>query len=279
MILALINNKGGVAKTTTAVNLAAAIATQKQRVLLVDLDSQAGASLCMGVRRADLQPSVADLLVRDMPIREVIRKTSLENLDLITGSNELAGSDVAMGRMDLKESRLKRVLDPVRSDYAHIIIDCPPSLSLLSVNALLAADMYLVPVTPQVLTISGMASLIEEVNALCERNIGEVAELMGFLLTMVDYRNRTTGDLVNAMRQNWKDFIFKTEIRINVKLAEAPAQGKTIFDYAPQSTGAASYKQFAREFLQRVKQYESGEFPNEQPEAEAQVSETAAANS
>jgi chromosome partitioning protein len=251
VIVALINNKGGVAKTTTAVNLAAALAGETQRVLLIDLDSQAAASLSLGLRRAELKPSSADLLLRDQPIRNVIRRTRIDGLDLISGSNELAGADVAMSAVEGKESKLKRLLEPVLSDYASVIVDCPPSLSLLSVNALLAADYYVVPVTPHYLTLGGLASLVQEVNSLCGREQGPVANLMGFVLTMVDYRNRTTENLVKSVREHWKDYMFKTEIRVNVKLAEAPSFGQTIFDYAPTSTGAKSYLQLAKEVVQR----------------------------
>jgi chromosome partitioning protein len=144
----------------------------------------------------------------------------------------------------------------VRNAYATIIIDCPPSLSLLSVNGLVAADYYIVPVTPNYLSLGGLASLIEEVNALSDRMGGDVAELLGFLLTLVDYRNRSTQDLVQALRENWKDNVFKTEIRVNVSLSVAPSLGKTIFDYAPNSTGAQSYRDLAREVVRRCKTVE-----------------------
>ena len=251
MILALINNKGGVAKTTTAVSLAAALVEDNQKVLLVDLDSQAAASLSVGFRRAELKPSSADILLRDEPIRNVIRSTRITGLDLIAGSNELANADVLMSGFPNKEIKLKRALETIRSDYSSIIIDCPPSLSLLSLNALLAAERYLVPVTPHYLTLGGLASLIQEVNRLCERKIGEVAELIGFLLTMVDYRNGTTVKLVEAVRASWQDIIFRTEIRVNVKLSEAPSFGKTIFEHAPGSTGAKAYRQLAQEVKSR----------------------------
>jgi chromosome partitioning protein len=254
MILALINNKGGVAKTTTAVNLAAALAIGKQRVLLIDLDSQGAAGLSLGVARADFTPSIASALLHSEPLANLIRKTTIENLDLVTGCNELARFDVALGNLEAKERRLQTALATVQANYDHIVIDCPPSLSLLSLNALVAADAYLVPVTPHVLTISGLASLIEEVNQLCDRNNGDVAELLGFLLTMVDYRNGTTTRLVEAMRSSWKDNVLKTEIRINVKLAEAPSVGRTIFEHAPKSSGAQTYRALAREVVQRWKE-------------------------
>jgi len=256
MILALINNKGGVAKTTTAVNLAAALAVGKHRVLVIDLDSQGAAGLSLGVARSAFSPSIAAALLHSEPLSTLIRKTNVENLDLITGDNELARFDAALGTLEAKEHRLKNALEATRGNYDHIIIDCPPSLSLLSLNALVAADAYLVPVTPHVLTISGLASLVEEVNQLCDRMDGDVAELLGFLLTMVDYRNGTTTTLVEAMHSSWKDHVLKTEIRINVKLAEAPSVGRTIFEHAPKSSGAQTYKALAREVVQRWKEFQ-----------------------
>ncbi|HYF51245.1 MAG TPA: ParA family protein [Planctomycetota bacterium] len=280
MIVALINNKGGVAKTTTAVNIAAGLCGKGSRVLLVDLDSQAAASLSLRVRRADLRPSIADVLLHAKPPREVIRKTTLENLDLFTGSNELAAVDSQLATDPERDFRVRRVLDEVYDDYAHIVIDCPPSLSALSVNALVASDYYIVPVTPSFLTLGGLASLVEEVNALHKRLDGDVAGLLGFVLTMVDYRNGTTQKLVESVRAGWKDLVFKTEIRVNVKLSEAPSVGKTIFQHAPTSSGAKAYRDLCKELLRREKELESPEpspVEGANPTAETVPSSTEAA--
>jgi len=269
MIVALINNKGGVAKTTTAVNIAAGLAGKGARVLLVDLDSQAAASLSLGLRRADLRPSIADVLLHSKPPREVIRKTYLPDLDLFTGSNELAAVDSQLATDPERDSRVRRVLEEVGSDYAHIVIDCPPSLSALSLNALVASDFYIVPVAPTFLTLGGLASLVEEVGSIHKRLDGDIAGLLGFVLTLVDYRNGTTQKLVESFRAGWRDLVFKTEIRVNVKLSEAPALGKTIFDHAPASSGAKAYRELCKELLRREKELdasaESAAGPSQSP--------------
>jgi chromosome partitioning protein len=243
----------------TAVNIAAGLSGKGARVLLVDLDSQAAASLSLGLRRADLRPSIADVLLHAKPPREVIRKTYLPDLDLFTGSNELAAVDSQLATDPERDFRVRRVLEEIGNDYAHIVIDCPPSLSALSVNALVASDYYIVPVAPSFLTLGGLASLVEEVNALYKRLEGDVAGLLGFVLTMVDYRNGTTQKLVESVRGGWKDLVLKTEIRVNVKLSEAPSFGKTIFQHAPTSSGAKAYRELCKELLQREKELESGD--------------------
>jgi chromosome partitioning protein len=270
MILALINNKGGVGKTTTAVNLAAALAESGQRILLIDLDSQGAASLSCGLRRAELKPSMADVLLRSMPAAEAVRSTNMENVDLLTGSGELANADLLLAQAPRREIRLREAIVPIRSNYDSILIDCPPSMSLLSTNALLAADSYIVPVAPHYLALGGLASLLEAINRLVDLGHGEVAELLGFLLTMVDHRNKTTAALVDSLRKSWGDNVFKNEIRINVRLSEAPSQGKSIFEYAPSSAGAKAYKAFAREVRAR-----HAEWFEEEP---AEPAETAAKN-
>jgi len=251
MILSLINNKGGVGKTTTAVNIAAGLARDGQRVLLIDLDSQGAASLSCGLRRTDLKPSIADVLFQNTPIETVIRQTNTPNLSLLPGSAELANADVHLSTAPAREQTLRNVLETLRSKFDSIIIDCPPSLSSLSANALVASDQYLVPVPPHFLAIGGLASLLDAVNQLFESSDGQVADLMGFVLTLVDYRNRSTTEVVQSLRESWKENVLTTEIRINVKLTEAPSHGQPIFEYAPDSTGAKFYRSLAKEIVER----------------------------
>ncbi|HXQ24734.1 MAG TPA: ParA family protein [Candidatus Acidoferrales bacterium] len=250
MIIALVNNKGGVGKTTTAVNLAGGLASKARRVLLIDLDSQGSASLSLGVARDALSPSSAAPLFDSVPIRSAIRQTAVAGLDLLTGSMELANADLVLADMPGRESRLKTALAPIRSDYAFIIMDCPPSLSLLPINALVAADGFIVPVVPHYLALEGLVNLMNAVDRVRE-GIGTVATLLGLVLTLVDYRTRVASEIAAMIREHYKGHVFRTEVRVNVRLTEAPSFGKTIFDYAAASTGAEAYRHLAAEVLQR----------------------------
>ncbi|MDB4931590.1 MAG: Cobyrinic acid ac-diamide synthase [Myxococcaceae bacterium] len=252
MIIALVNNKGGVAKTTTAVNLAAGLATRTRRVLLADLDSQGSASFSLGVARADLAPSSAEVLLDGVPIRSAIRPTSVEGLDLLTGSMALANADLALADVKGRERRLAEALAPVRDDYAFILLDCPPSLSMVPINALVAADAFLVPVTPQYLAVEGLVNLMEATELL-RRGTGARASLLGLVLTQVDRRPKVTGEVIDLIRGHYGDRVFKTEIPINVRLSEAPSFGQTIFGHDPSSSGAEAYRRLATEVLQRCR--------------------------
>jgi len=252
MILAIVNNKGGVGKTTTAVNLAAALAGKNRRVLLVDLDSQGSASLSLGIPRAELSPSSAEVLLEGESLSEAIRKTEVEGLDLLTGSIALANADLRLSETRGRESLLKGVMEPIRGDYGFIVVDCPPSLSLLPINALVSCDYYMVPVVPHYLALEGLVNLTDAVERV-RQGIGTGASLLGFLLTMVDYRLRVTHEIVKMIRDHYKGKVFKAEVRVNVRLTEAPSFGQTIFDYDGSSTGSQAYRRLATEVLQRVK--------------------------
>ncbi len=251
MIVALVSKKGGVGKTTTTVNLAAALARRGRRVLLVDLDSQGSASLSLGLGRGTSDRSAADILLGDTSVRDAIRPTATPGLDLVPASVDLLHADLELGVLRQKERRLADRIAPVRDDYDFIFLDCPPSLSLLPVNALVASDGFIVPVVPQYLAWEGVSNLVAAAQRLTSR-VGVKAPLLGLLLTMVDYRLKATRSTVDAIREGFGTEVFAVEIRVNVRLAEAPGAGQTIFDYDPHATGAVAYSLLAEEFLLRL---------------------------
>ena len=251
VVVAIANNKGGVGKTTTAVNLAAAFAGPRRNVLLVDLDSQASASLWLGVDRGRLNPSSASCLLHDFPVVRAIRATRVPHLDLLTGSIELANADVALADVKGRELALKNLLARVRPRYEAIILDCPPSLSLVGVNALVAADAVIVPVTPQHLAAEGLVSLLLSLDKVRNR-LGTRGQLLGILLTMVDSARPASSRVRASLRARFRDDVFHTEIAMSRALEEAPARAGTIFEYAPRSRSAVAFRHLAREALERL---------------------------
>lgn len=246
MIIALVSKKGGVGKTTSSVNLSAAMARAGRRVLLVDLDPNAGASLSLGAKRSTFGPGSAGVLNHQVTAREAVRPTGCSGLDLIPASVDLRSfeAEVNVGRGG--EKLLAERLSPIRSEYDFIFLDCPSSLCLLSRNALAAADAFVVPAVPHFLALEGLEQLV----ATAERmrlKLGEAARFLGIVLTVVDYRVNLTRANVSAIRQRFGDKVFAIEVRTNVRLAEAPAYGKSIFDYDPHATGATAYALLADE--------------------------------
>ena len=251
MIIAFINSKGGVAKTTTTVNVGASLAMAGQRVLVCDLDSQASASFSLGVARADLEPSLYLALLDEAPLSSLIRSTATANLSLVTGSMALANADVALADVSGRERQLARALETVRADYDFILLDCPPSLSLLSVNALVAAEGFVVPVTPHYLALEGLVNLFEAVTRLQKSGLCS-ARLLGIVLTQADYRAKMTGEIAAMIRAHYGQAVFASEIRVNVKVSEAPSFGQSVLSYAPASPGANAHRFLAGELLGRV---------------------------
>ena len=249
MIVAVVNNKGGVGKTTTAVNLGAALASSERRVLLVDLDSQASASIWCGVRRGRLRPSAASVLLHDFPVEQAVRTTATPNLDILTGSIELASADLALGDVKGRESTLKHALHQLQSRYEFMVLDCPPSLSLIGVNALVAADGLVIPVPPQPMALEGLTHLLGSIETV-RRRLGTHARILGVLITMAGHDG---APLQDRLRAEYRDRIFHTVIQVSRSLQEAPGVCKTIFSHAPRSRAADEFRRLAGEVLERLR--------------------------
>ena len=252
----VINNKGGVGKTTTAVNLAAGLADRGRDVLLVDLDSQGSASVSLGVDHDDLSPSSADVLFGDRSVESAIRSTSRSRLDLLTGSLELANADVRLKKQKNGQHRLKQVLSAVEDRYQTIIIDCAPSTSILSVNALVAADAFIIPVNPSYLALEGVVSLGEVVRRV-RKGMGEAAPILGLVLTMVGDGTADEEETMNELRSHYGGKVFDTEIRRDPTLEEAPSRSQDIFQYDIDSRGAFDYGKLVDEVEERLHRYGS----------------------
>ena len=251
VMIALVNNKGGVGKTTTAVNLSAGLALSDRRVLLADLDAQGSASLSLGLHRPDLSPGTAEVLLEGLPVVKAIRPGA-GGLDILPGSMDLASADLVLSDVTGREAVLGGALKPVLGAYDFIVLDCPPSLGLLTVNALTAADHYIIPVTPDYLALEGLVNLMDAVGKI-RTGIGAAADLLGILLTLADYRLNVTEEIGRMIRGYYGRQVFKAEVRGNVKLKEAPSFGKSIFDYDKGSSGAEAYRLLTKEVLNRIK--------------------------
>jgi len=252
MILALVNVKGGVGKTTTAVNLSAVFAETGLKVLFLDLDPQGSASFSFGIPYEETKPSVYEALVGGCPLTELMRPTPVENVHLITSSMDLSDSDGKLARMSDPKRRVARALEPVRPAYDMIIIDCPPGLSLLSVNGLAAADAFIVPIVPHDLSMEALGRF-----TLAVKDLDLPANLLpaelGILLTMTDQRTKLTAEMVGEIRKVYGTRLFTTEIPVNVRLAEAPGYGMTILQYESWSPGAQAYRKLGGEVLRRAR--------------------------
>ena len=252
-VIPVINNKGGVGKTTTAINLAAGLSRAGARVLLVDLDSQGSASLALGITREQQHPSSADVLFGEAPSEAAIRRLDSAGFDLMPGSIELADTDVRLAQIQRRERRLDTLLRPLRDDYDIILLDCPPSTSLLAVNAVIAADAFLIPLLPSYLGLEGIVSLGEVISR-ARKNLGYVAPVLGILLTLVDYGKEGTQQIINQVRNHYGDKVFDTEISPDVGLEDAPGYKQTIFEFDETSQGAREYAALTQEVIERLRE-------------------------
>lgn len=252
VVIAVVNNKGGVGKTTVSVNLAAAMASARRRVLLIDLDSQASASLWCGIDRSHLRPSSASCLLDGAPLLHAVRPTTVPHLDIVPGSSELANADLALGSVPGREVALKQCMQRLRGHYDMAVLDCPPNMSLVGVNAIVAADGLVVPVTPQHLAVEGLISLLGSVDKVRAR-LSTHTRLLGILLSMVEPGRAAGSELRERLRAQYRDHVFHTEILSSAALQDAPAASRTIFQAAPRSRSADAFRRLAGEVLERLR--------------------------
>ena len=247
-VFAVTNQKGGVGKTTTAINLAASLAANDIKVLVIDSDPQGNCTSGLGVSKDADKPSLYHVLLGDTHPRDAVRPTDFEGLSIITADKNLVGANLEMVDLDRREFRLRDRIAEIRNDYQFIVIDCPPALDLLTLNALLAADSVLVPIQCEFFALEGVSELMDTIDRIREA-FQHPLEIEGILLTMYDDRTNLTRQVAADLKEFFKDEVFRTVIPRSIRLAEAPSFGKPIISYDPRSKGAESYIQLAKEIL------------------------------
>lgn len=250
-VIAIINQKGGVGKSTTAVNLSAALSEMGRKVLLVDFDPQGNSTSGFGIEKEDLEQCVYDALLNDVPVEELIEDTNSKKVFVVPATIQLAGAEIELVSAMARETRLKELLESVRDQFDFIFIDCPPSLGLLTINALAAADSVLIPIQCEYYALEGVTKLLESMRMVKQR-INKELETYGVLMTMFDSRTSLSNQVVDEVKSYFGDVVFNTLIPRTVKLSEAPSFGMSIIDYAPNNKGAKAYMNLAKEVISRA---------------------------
>jgi len=247
-IIAVANQKGGVGKTTTTVNLGASLAYNGKKVLLIDMDAQGNATSGLGIKKGEVDRDIYDVLINEEPLEDVVLASSRDNLSVVPATIQLAGAEVELTSLMARETRLKSAVESVEKDYDYILIDCPPSLGHLTINAFTASDSVLIPVQCEYYALEGLSQLLNT-GRLVQKHFNKDLKVEGVLLTMLDARTKLGFELVNEVKKYFREKVYETIIPRNIRLSEAPSYGLSIIDYDIRSKGAEVYQELAKEVM------------------------------